>query len=347
MNRIKNEQTILRIIMKNDLIEDTIKIFEKNTGLEAKLHSTTGTYLYLKGNKFEHKFAIEIKKSISKAAIILIAHELSNRKQETVIFTPYVSPPLADNLKRLGIQFMDTAGNAYIQTPYFLIFLKGNKQIEQSRPETINRAFKAKGLQVIFALLCCRKLENESLRTIADSSDVALGTVQWTLKDLEKLGYLVHLRNKARKVIKKKELLNRWILAYAEQLRPKLLLGRFNADKKDWWKTAKIEQHGGLWGGEVAAERITRNLKPENATVYLHQPPGKLVLANKLKKDTNGNVEILNAFWKNDLNTKLNFKGLVHPILVYADLMASGDDRNLEIANQIYEEALIEFIREA
>jgi len=39
-------------------------------------------------------------------------------------------------------------------------------------------------------------------------------------------------------------------------------------------------------------------------------------------------------------------KDTVHPILVYADLIASGDKRNIEIANMIYEKEITGLIRE-
>ena len=42
----------------------------------------------------------------------------------------------------------------------------------------------------------------------------------------------------------------------------------------------------------------------------------------------------------------LHDENIVHPILVYADLIASGDKRNIEIANMIYEREIIGLIRE-
>ncbi|MGD9182654.1 MAG: type IV toxin-antitoxin system AbiEi family antitoxin, partial [Desulfobacterales bacterium] len=57
-----------------------------------------------------------------------------------------------------------------------------------------------------------------------------------------------------------------------------------------------------------------------------------------------GNVEILNLFWNFKLNTFNN--DLVHPVLVYADLMATGDHRNIETAGMIYDAEIVRFIRE-
>nr|WP_263458972.1 type IV toxin-antitoxin system AbiEi family antitoxin [Bathymodiolus platifrons methanotrophic gill symbiont] len=56
----------------------------------------------------------------------------------------------------------------------------------------------------------------------------------------------------------------------------------------------------------------------------------KLKLTNKLRKDPSGDIEILNTFW--DVENEANRTDTVHPILIYADLMASGDPRNTEVS---------------
>jgi hypothetical protein len=113
---------------------------------------------------------------------------------------------------------------------------------------------------------------------------------------------------------------------------------------RDWWKDINIKDFGAYWGGEVAAVFLTKYLRPEIFTIYTKEPIGKLVLKNRLKKDPEGNVEILNLFW----NFKFNAVNddLVHPVLIYADLMATGDHRNIETAGVIYDTEITRFIRE-
>jgi hypothetical protein len=79
-------------------------------------------------------------------------------------------------------------------------------------------------------------------------------------------------------------------------------------------------------------------------TIYTKQPIGRLVLKNRLKKNPNGKIEILNTFW--NFEDKRFHNDLVHPILVYADLMATGDNRNIEAAGIIYDTEIARFIRE-
>ena len=52
----------------------------------------------------------------------------------------------------------------------------------------------------------------------------------------------------------------------------------------------------------------------------------------------------MNGFWK--FEPPRPDKDLVHPILVYADLMATGDSRNIEVAEMIYDTEITRFVRE-
>jgi len=89
---------------------------------------------------------------------------------------------------------------------------------------------------------------------------------------------------------------------------------------------------------------MTKYIKPEVTTIYTQKPIGKLILKNRLRKDPNGDVEILNGFWKFEPHRA--DKDLVHPVLVYADLMATGDSRNIEVAEMIYDTEITRFVRE-
>jgi hypothetical protein len=68
------------------------------------------------------------------------------------------------------------------------------------------------------------------------------------------------------------------------------------------------------------------------------------LLECKLRKDPIGEVEILDRFWDYDENTE--YRDLVHPILIYADLVATGNQRNIETAKMIYEDYIIRLVRE-
>jgi len=331
------------------ILENALGAFQKATGLNVDIHDYEydeagypDAFLRIACGDMEFDFALEVKLGITKAAIGVIAQELFRCQGKPLLVTRYVNPRIAEVLKEMDIPFIDAAGNAYVNRPPLYIYIKGNKLTDEMRPEPIQRAFKPAGLQVLYVLLCNPGIEDKPLREIAKAADVALGTVNRVMKDLERMGHLITMDRRGRKLVRKDNLLERWVTAYPEQLRPKLFRGRFRAINYDWWKDSNIKDFGAYWGGEIAAAFLTKYLRPEIFTIYTKEPIGKLVLKNKLKKDPDGNVEILNLFWNFNVNTA-NID-LVHPVLIYADLMATGDQRNIETAGQIYDTEIIRFI---
>ena len=87
-------------------------------------------------------------------------------------------------------------------------------------------------------------------------TNVALGTVKNTMTKLIQKGFIVEMGKKGKKLLDKKKLFERWIAAYPDYLKPKLLLGRFRGDG-EWWKDIPLDPTLAQWGGEVAAAKLT------------------------------------------------------------------------------------------
>jgi hypothetical protein len=105
-----------------------------------------------------------------------------------------------------------------------------------------------------------------------------------------------------------------------------------------------------IGGGEVAAAILTGHLKPATYTLYLGAQAGPetipaLVKEHRLRADPRGNVEILDAFWNVEIETAR--PDIVPPVLVYADLMATLDPRNLALAKRVRDEYIKHVIRPA
>jgi hypothetical protein len=343
--------------MKNkeiEILNEALEKFRRTTGLtvevmEFGVRGIQGKFIQdatikIKWEDINFLFAIEIKNVVNEAILAGVAHQMGQFQQRGLLVAKYINPQTADRLHLMDIFFIDTAGNAYINQPPLYIYVKGNRPNAKPQLEQPNRLFYAGGLKVIFVLLCHPGLENAPYRDIADLADVALGTVGWVMYELRRLEYLVNRQGRERKLINKNDLLKRWIDAYPERLRPKNILGRYYVDNKDWWMTVDFAEINALWGGEVAANKMTKYLKPQNFTIYARPPIGRFVLKNKLKKNDEGDIEIMKMFWKFDKND--DHDGLVPPLLVYADLLATGDERNIETARIIYEQKIYRYFRE-
>lgn len=344
---------MVRKNIENEILQYALEVFKKNVALPVDIEKEADVTLQnLKADWLlritvqgtELRFYAEVKTNITKAGIGMILLQKAKFPYQTLLVTRHVTAQMAEQLKQDDIQFIDTAGNAYINQPPLYIFVKGNKPPDIFRHPPLKRAFKPAGLRVIYAFLCNPGLENKTYRDIAEVADVALGTVGWIIRDLKEMGYLLDMGKRGYKLIQKENLLKRWLTDYPEKLRPKLVLGHFRGPY-DWWQQKTLNPVYAQWGGELAAAKLTKYLKPEVITIYTTPQQLKpLLIENRLKKDPEGDVEILNRFWT-PLET-WQYEDMVHPILVYADLMATGNQRNIETAKMIYEQYLVRHIRE-
>lgn len=349
----KNEQYKIlnkKMKTKNEIAKTAVRVIEDTTGLQVKYQDSAqnrpGTYdgmIEIRNREFVKRYAVQVKARINRPGVSLIRDQLDNQLEKCLLVTGYVAPQMADLLKQNDIAFIDAAGNAYINDSPLFLFVKGNKRPEEFETTPLKRAFKTGGLRIIFALLCHTDLIDRPFREIAHQAGVALGTVAGIINELKEMGYVIDMGERGRKLINREDLLRRWVVAYPEQLRPKLLAGKYQAEQKDWWETAGMDDQT-CWGGEVAASILTGYLKPKRVTLYAKDRAPKIILKNRLTKNPAGDIEILTAFW--NVETGYSERNIVHPILVYADLMATGDPRNIETAGIIYEKEIARFVGE-
>jgi len=332
------------------VVEKALDVLRKRTRIDAHfLDEKTGADLYgdgmvrlaHEGKKWELK--AEVKLRVNRATIALLTQKMGPAGNGLLI-TEYVNPELAEMMRNQGIFFIDVVGNAFIDTTPLYIFVKGEKPNKVVKTKPVKRLFKPGGLKLIFALLNNPGMERATYRNMAKAANVALGTVDFVITELKELGFLIDMGIKGRQLLKTEQLLRRWVEAYPENLKPKLVQEKLRTDVRNWWKEVRPTDLGLFWGGEIAAAELTGYLKPERYTVYADQLPGKLIYKFKFKKDPNGNLEVMRPFWA--FEWKLAEKGYVPPLLIYADLMATGDDRAIEAAKIIYDKYLARLIRE-
>jgi hypothetical protein len=295
------------------------------------------------GNQ-ETLYNAEIKGSISHAIRQYLMMKNSPGQRPLLLVTSFVNPMMAEQLKQDGLEFIDTAGNAFLNRGKLFIFVKGNRGQGRLIKLPASRVFNVSGLRMIFALLCRPDLLNITYREIATATGVSLGTAAAVMAELKGAQYVIEIPKGSRRLARKKELVMRWVTAYPERLRPRLSLGRYQGEP-GWWEKAAPGQWDGYWGGEVAAWRLTKCLAPQLATVYLPAPKlNDFLIGNRLRRDDRGTVEVLERFWPTEDHAAA--LETVHPILVYADLLASGYERNIETAKLIYDQHIVRYLRE-
>lgn len=336
---------------ETEILQKALEAFRLATGIRAHIkrleHGRNGhradAELRFQFDHGEKRFDVEVKRWLNPYTLGQAMEQMKRFPGKMLLVTEYVNPNMAGRLKQMEIPFLDTFGNAYLNAPPILIYTKGYAPQRFPR-EKPTRAFMPTGLKVIFALLCKQGLIGETYRNIAKTANVALGTVGWVMDDLQGLGYILEMGKRGRRLVRKQQLMDRWVATFPNQLRPKLVLGKYAATDPNWWKQARIGEFQAYWGAEIAGARLTGYLKPEIATVYARENPGRFLAAHRLRTDRAGNVEVLEAFW--DPQCDWTDKEIVPPLLVYADLLATRDDRNIDTARRIYDEQLTGLVRE-
>ena len=308
--------------------------------------------LEIRDEEQKHLFVVEAKTRVDRITTLgLLKAQLDQFNERPILFAPYITTAIAKECRKLNIGFLDTAGNAYLKAPGLLVFVAGEKPHGQIATALGTQGGgTATALRVVFAVLCQPALLNAPYRDIVDAAGVALGAVGWVFFDLQGRGYIAAgKRKRDRRLIEPIRLFEEWVTNYPIKLRPKLNARRFKAQNPDWWQHADLVKLG-YWGGEVAGDRFTHDVKPHTFTIYIKPEATegaftRFVAAHRLRADPNGDIEILDAFWK--LPADLNHPDVVPPILAYADLMATLDPRNIEAAKQIREHFIDHALRQA
>lgn len=316
------------------------KLARREGAHEADAHVRIGH------GKALHQYAIEAKKNLAPATLGATLMQLETAKGKKLLIAEYITPPLAMRLRELRVAFADAQGNAFIEEPPLFIWVVGHKPAAKPKAQRAARLLQPGGLKLVFALLCLPDLVNAPLRKLAAAANVALGTAAWVMDDLRNQGYVRDMGKRGRTLVNRRKLMNLWTDAYPHQLKPKLAPRHFTAPQPGWWRHLDLKNAGALLGGEPAGQRLTKHLKPEKVTLYLKQGLAPVMTATVLlPAESDGNVELVPVFWNFDGDAR--HPDIAPPLLVYADLLATGDDRCIETAKLIDEQYLAELTREA
>ncbi len=309
-------------------------------------------FVFLKENG--QKYAVVIKKWAQNTNLGAIVNQVNQLPGNGLLVADFVNPKMAEKLREQNVQFIDATGNAFINALPVYVYVTGNRRRIEATAipnDGANRAFEPRGLTVVYAFLKEPELVNAPYRAIAEKTGAAVGTVGWVLNAL-KAGDFVRekTKGKGRHLVNCKKLLDRFVEAWPEKLRPKQYIGTFNTDDPNWWKRIDINRYDALWGGEIAGAKYTDYLKPKTATVYLPEhvqvrfmQDMRLRKADQREEAGGNRVDLYRPFW---LENNVPEKEMTDPVLTYADLIATADPRNLEVARRIFDEHLAQYCRE-
>jgi hypothetical protein len=336
-----------RTMLETDILHAAVESLEKLTKADIHIAKAAGmnghrwdALIDIRVGAVSGSFKVEVKQNVLPAMLPRIMDKLL--EENGLLIAKYISSEGKALLENQGINYLDIAGNCFIRNDSGIFWqIKGEKAPEAFR-EIKHKAFNRNGIKLIYALLLEEGLVNETYQTMATVAGISKSTVGSVLEDLAAEKFIYQLNESQKLMTNRRELLSQWVTAFHQKLKPKLFRGRYRFAKEgDNWKNLDLGEEA-FWGGEPAAALLTHYLQPGAWTVYTNLDRKALTKDLHLVPDPNqGNVEIYSLFWDKQEAPFVNeHLKTVSPLLVYADLTGSGNDRNLETAKRIYEQYL-------
>lgn len=274
-------------------------------------------------------------------------------KARPLLLTDYIPPRLAQRLVEAGVNFVDETGNVYIDSPGKLYIRVQGARPKRLPESKVGRLSQPSGLQVVFIFLAEPRAVSMSYRELAKASGVALGSVAQVVKELKKKGYLEQRGRDEWLLTRKRELFDFWLGGYGDILRPKLVVGRFQPPERDLEQTlTKVHKEAeaarisfAVTGG-FAADLLTHHFRGDQLGLFVSEWPADLMGRLRWLPSRQGPVTLLRQFSPYVVFTHKapSQMPVAHPLLVYAELVFQGRERELETAKLIYDRYLASLI---
>lgn len=262
--------------------------------------------------------------------VVACVKDLSGKDRKPILnVCNTITQQAFDVLMKNGVNIIDAAGNCFIRYRKIFIYIQGRKG--KTIVKNSNRIFNEAGLKLIFYFLQSPDNISKPYRKIHEDTDLSLGSIKNVIEDLKEKKMMA-ISNGSRFLLNRGGIIDQWVDAYVRVLKPKLFIGRMtfiNADARRNWQST-IMPKGVSWGGESGAFLIDGYLNPEKFSIYTNGTIRDMIKSRQIVPSPNGEIEVFSKFWNDDVTDSV-----VSPILVYADLMGSGDSRCLEAAERI------------
>jgi hypothetical protein len=278
--------------------------------------------------------------------------QLHSPHLRTFVVGRHVHERSADAFRDMGIAYADTVGNAYIRFGSVVLDVRGRRPSNPERrserfdpdapgPHSSN-LFSTGRAQVIATLLTWPRLAMKPVREIARVAGVSTGQAYSALTLLEQTGYLADRRLRADRI---DELVDLWTAAYPRGLGQKLAVASYASAGgiHDFRQEILSGTSDGvnidvfaLSGESVPGLGLKR---PRSVTVYTRDWTPRQAIRHRWRAASTtaeADIHVRRQFWTPHTDGKdsaANDPVAPWPI-VYADLMAAGDERLAAVATE-------------
>lgn len=290
--------------------------------------------LVLSRGHMRQKFAVELERHATFSSVG--SHTGTRRNLPLLIGAAAISPRSADAFRRAGIQYVDTAGNAWLHFGDVLIDVRGRPSSAHvpSRSATGSNLFSTGRAQVAFVLLQWPRSWKKPQRVVAEAAGASLGQAHNALAMFRDAGFGPGGHRSS------SEFLDLWAASFPSGLARKLTLATYQGSIEGFRKLEAEDPvfvGGAVVSGQLAAEE---QLRPAAVTIYVAKLHPMLAVKNRWRSDGEANITVRLKFWKTPPDETHDHAGPLTglrpapDVLVYADLMASDDPRVRDAATE-------------
>ena len=249
-----------------------------------------------------------------------------------------ITPRNADHLRGAGINYFDEAGNAHLAFRDTLIDVRGRTAStpkELRKPTKSASLFTEKRSQVILAIISWPDLLAARLQDLARAAGVSVSFTQKTLVALEAANYLDSFGPRDAGSLRNIDsLIDGWSAAFSSGLGSRENTRTFRGELDP---SALPDDGPPLYlSGEAVAPWIKKHL---TWTIYADGIPRDAARTGRWVSDELApTIFVREKFWSEPVPAETFARKRVlvaPPLLVYADLVASGDSREREAAHHL------------
>jgi hypothetical protein len=315
--------------------------FRAPAGAKALLESADAVLKIRFRSGRPERFLVEIKRThLSYALASGIIARVKATRDHWVLLAPYVPGPIGSHLAAHGISYVDAVGNCHLETENggLLAHVEGKRAARGGGSTGV----RLPGYQLMFAILAQPDLLGQPVRKIAAAAGTGKTAVGDHLKRLAQQG-LIARTPKRSAILRRRDLFDRWLSAYPDVVRPAWYQGRYRTRASDPEEIERLVANA--WGkrrwslgGGAAAWRMNGFYRGSDTVIHVDAAPNDELRRLRALPDEEGNLTILRT--PGTVAYAGTQSHIVHPLLVYTELMASEDPRLREAAEKVRREFL-------
>jgi len=288
----------------------------------------------------ETEYDTEVKRTAS-LGLPMIAQLAALRRQaparRRILLAHHISTEMGKRLREIGVDYLDLAGNCHLEPRAGIYVHVEGQRLVDAHVGDARANLRGGGLHALFALAARPELAAAPVRQIAELAGAGKSTTAAVLKRLEDEGLLGSAGGQ-RRVLRAGQLRDRWVQAYAQTLRPRWIRGRFRPatdDNDDLERRveAELDATTWAWGGTAAEMRMVKYYRGSETIVHVAKAAPDLPRRIRALPDRAGRLVVMVT------PLPLAFEGtaahVAHPLLVYAELLATADDRSHRAAEEL------------